>query len=165
MTKAKLFLAAACALMLLTVALWGTNRVSAIQPQVEYTSFGMVGVARGQTLRLNVVNALVPDRRLPPNPCKVLLTLADGAGTVLAESTETLPAGQAAALDLNGDALPGRLGNRAQVRAFIRVLDETRGNRLPPGPCVATLEVFDNSTGKTEFLHPGALYQQDLSSN
>ena len=59
MTKTKSFLAAACGLMLLTLALWGTNRVKATQPQAEYTSFGMVGVARGQTLRLNVVNARI----------------------------------------------------------------------------------------------------------
>lgn len=166
MTKTRAFFVAAFGLMILAAALWEAGQVRAIQSKTEYVSFGMVGVARGQTLRLNVVNAVVSDPRLPPNPCNVVLTLVDGTGTFLAESSETLFPGQAAALNLDGDLLlTGRGGIRAQVRAYIKVTDESRGNKLPPGPCLGTLEVFDNGTGKTTFLHPGTMLQQSLSSN
>jgi hypothetical protein len=144
-----------------SLAVWGAGRASATQTQMEYTSFGMVGLTRGQTIRLNVVHAAVSDR-LPPGPCIVRLNFVDGLGNLLAESTETLTPGQATSLDVSGDGIIGRASNRAEVRAFVRVIDDSRGNRLPPNPCVSTLEVFESDTGKTVLLHPGTMLGQTL---
>jgi hypothetical protein len=146
-----------------SAGIWGTSRVSATQPQREYASFGMVGVTGGQTIRLNVVNAEANDPRLPPNPCIVQLNFVDGSGNTIAESTETLTPGQATILDVDGSDLIGRVGNRAEVRAFVQVVAESRVNRLPPNPCVSTLEVFETATGNTALLYPGTMLQQSLS--
>lgn len=147
-----------------SAGVWGTSRVSATQPQREYASFGMVGLTDGQTIRLNVVNAAASDPRLPPNPCLVQLNFVDGAGNSIAELSEMLTPGQSTLLDVDGDDLIGRVGNRGQVRAFVRVISDSRGNRLPPNPCVATLEVFESATGKTAFVYPGTMLQQSLSN-
>lgn len=123
--------------------------------------FGMVGITRGQTARLNVVNVGDVPQGLcrssddvPPGPCRTQVDLVffDNAGRQLSRTTETLAPGHSAFLDLNGDTLE-RQGNRAEIRAAVLVPppDPDRNSRAV---LVATLEVFNNETGRTLFIVP-----------
>jgi hypothetical protein len=145
---------------------------------LDVTSFGLVTLAAGQTVRLSVVNAAVADprlppgpcvqdSRLPPGPCVVHIVFRNSAGSVIASSSETLAPGQGASLDVS-DALlvPGRTAGR-QVWASIAVESPAvePSKKLPPGPCIATLEVLDNETGRAVLLHPGTTLRQIVSSS
>jgi hypothetical protein len=126
--------------------------------------FGMVGITRGQTIRLNVVNSADippgPCRTsgddIPPGPCRqrVDLIFLDSMGRTLAHSTETLLAGRAAFLDFDGDKIE-RQGNRLELRPLVLT--------PPPEPdrgirsfIVASAEVFNSETGRTVFFIPAA---------
>jgi hypothetical protein len=133
----------------------------------------MVGITRGQTMRLNVVNLTdppEPDRQLPPDPCRVVLSFRNAQGQPFRNSdgqiirrTVELQAGESAFLDLNGDLFGGPPTNadtarvRVQLRPFVRVLfSPTDPDRqLPPDPCRATMEVFDNASGRTSLFSAG----------
>src|SRR4051812_6797109 len=122
--------------------------------------FGMVGITRGQTAWLNVVNvsdvqpgACPSSDDVPPGPCRAQVDLIffDRLGRTLAHSTETLAPGRAAFLDLNGDTLE-RLGNRAEIRAVVTPPPEP--DRSSRTVLVATVEVFNNETGRTTVVVP-----------
>jgi hypothetical protein len=144
---------------------------------LDVTSFGIVTLAVGQTARVNVVyaavadprlppNPCVQDPRLPPNPCVVHITFRDGSGAVVASTTETLAPGQAASLEIGDGVLGGRTANRgvwAQV-AVETTARRPRVLRLPPGPCIATLELVDDA-GRTVLLHPGTTLRQSVADD
>jgi hypothetical protein len=131
---------------------------------------GMIGITRGQTVRLNVVNlAVAVDGQTPPDPCRVVLTFRDGngrpftdqKGNVVRRAVE-LQTGESAFLDLNGDLFAGPSTNadttgsvRLQLRPFVRVLQQPPpdpDHQFPPDPCRATMEVFDNASGRTSLF-------------
>lgn len=168
----KVTLAIAIASLLATSAIWEVRRVRAAQPpDPDRTTFGMVGITRGQTLRPNVVNLVtLSDGQYPPDPCRVVLTFRNAQGQPFRNSdgqpirqVVELQAGQSAFLDLNGDMFIGPPTNantpslRVQLRPFVRVLtappDPER--QFPPDPCRATGEVFDNTTLQTSLVLPG----------
>lgn len=110
-----------------------------------------VGLARGQTLRVNVSNENEPGARSGSEPVFALATLYDARGNTLAQSAEVaMRAGEFRSLDFNRDDLhlTGEPGTgRVQVRAQIRyrsffIVDRTQ--LTPPA-----LEVIDKSSGKT----------------
>ncbi len=111
--------------------------------------FGMVGVVRGQTARLNAANLGGPDT----HPCAMKVMFVDDQGNSLLEDRSMIiDGGKSAFLDLNADALGGpdtRPGERFQIRAAVNTL----GGPDTKGRCRQTirltLEVFDNDTGKT----------------
>src|SRR5437867_13354608 len=72
--------------------------------------FGMIGIARTQTARLNIV-ATAPDGGDLP-PCRVQLQFRDGRGALIKMSDVSLESGQSAFLDLAHDG-----GERRQIRA------------------------------------------------
>jgi hypothetical protein len=131
--------------------------------------FGMVGITRGQTARLNVVN--VSDVQcpssddVPPGACRAQVDLIffDRLGRTLARSTETLTPGRAAFLDLNGDTLE-RLGARAEIRAAVITPppDPDRSSRVA---LIATVEVFNNENGRTTVVVPVTPALTSLPSN
>jgi len=120
--------------------------------------FGLIGMARAQTARLNVINLPPPDPEYPPNPCVVTLeflneqgeVFRDRAGNLVATRAE-LPPGESVFLELRAaDALAGSTA----LRRPFRVQVERRSGvvEYPPNPCdgiVPTLEVYDNFTGRT----------------
>ena len=109
--------------------------------------FGVFGVVRSQTARLNVVET----GEVQPGPCRrVELRFLDQQGNTLAQSVECLTPGRAVALILNGGSLEGL---RSEIRGQVRYapIDDTTANR---GNLVATTEVVDNSNGRTAFLVP-----------
>jgi hypothetical protein len=74
-----------------------------------------------------------------------------------------LQAGHSAFLDLNADlfsAPPSTNADvasgplRLQLRPFVRVLvaPPEPDKQIPPGPCRATMEVFDNTSGRTSIF-------------
>ena len=148
-----------------TLTIWQVRRVLA-SGGFERT-VGMIGVTRGQTVRLNMVNlAVAVDGQIPP-PCRVVLTFrnADGRpftnsdGQTLRRAVE-LQAGQSAFLDLNADMyFPPPTSDtvgpiRLQLRPLVRVLQQPPEPDLPP-PCRATMEVFDNASGRTSIFASG----------
>jgi hypothetical protein len=157
--------------LLVAGEIWEVRRVRAVNPpEPDLTTFGMVGITRGQTLRLNVVNLQPPpdpERQFPPDPCRVVLSFRNAQGQAIRNSdgqiirrTVELQSGESAFLDLNGDMFGGPPTNanpapvRVQLRPFVSVLvsppDPDR--QLPPDPCRATAEVFNNTTLQTSFV-------------
>ena len=138
----------------------GRSRAAAFNPQPDLFVYGMIGITREQTARLNVNWGDVnpgPCRlrgEVDPGPCRVQVELifVDSQDNVLLRSTETLMPGHAAFLDLDGATLPRDTGppsaggNRTQVRAKIRLFEDPSLLPVPQGGLnlAATVEVFDN---------------------
>ena len=137
------------------------------------TLFGMIGLARGQTARLNVVNlrsrsvpaaeptadnvdpASEPNAQLvTPVPCSVRLRFLDQRGNTIARSVESIMPGDAAFLDLPfHEAIPrGFDGRRLEIRAIVRVLRRPEDTR--PCATISTLEIFDSESGRTNVIYP-----------
>jgi hypothetical protein len=171
---AKLSMVIALIALASTVTIWEVRRVRAEPPPDPDRTFGMVGITPGQTMRLNVVNLSPPPdpdtNDVPPGPCRVLLSFRNADGQPFRnndaqpiQSVVELPGGQSAFLDLNADLFspppstnadvaPGPL--RLQLRPFVRVLaaPPDPDKQYPPGPCRATMEVFDNTSGRTSIF-------------
>lgn len=123
-------------------------------------TFGMTGIARGQTLRVNVVTLAkkgdgskvdnpADTLGIPPGPCAVELSFMDGDGNLLMPAVQrTLEIGHAIFVDLNRDLLD-RPGNRLEVLVMVRFGCSTDRGGIAVVP---TLEAFDNITGKTTFV-------------
>jgi hypothetical protein len=125
------------------VAVFGvrSQRAQAYEDPNEKPS-PMVGLAHGQTARLNVVNVGNPNI----SPCEVGLTFFDSRGALLVRDAQTLRPGAAAFLNLNREAV-GDPDIRVQIRAVVQssstdCLAQVR----------ASLEVYDNDTGKTTLI-------------
>jgi len=139
--------------------------------------FGMVGIARGQAARLNVVSIGNPDFIPPdvgdrPSSCQVELGFLDGEGRSLGRTTAALMPGQASFFDVFFDALvDAGAASRLQVRGFIIEGGKTQNPPEPdssdrPGamgtdPCrglLPSVEVYDVATGaSTLVLHPAVI--------
>lgn len=125
----------------------------------------MIGVARAQTARLNLVNvrAIPPDDTgHPPDPCRAELQFLDSQGMVLKMSEVSLAPGQAGFLDLtrrDRPSPPGRPGvippdegDRQQIRAVWTVPDSPDMPQCSRSNFIATVEVFGRD-GKTTVLY------------
>jgi hypothetical protein len=108
--------------------------------QNQQRTSGVVGIAPGQTARLNVLYPTAPAPILQVL-CSATLTISDNQGKILKSvNVSELIAGKSVSLDLNADTdLPGAA--RTQIHGF----------SIAPNGCrlVTTLEVTDNSTQKT----------------
>ena len=170
MNRSHILTKAGIALMLATLlttgAIWEVRRVRATSPpEPDRQLFGMVGLTRGQTLRLNVVNLGDPPEPDRNGSCRAVLSFRNAQGEVVTNGdgqpirqTFELRAGTSAFLDLNGDQF-GVAGDttgpaRVQLRPFVRVLSNPPDpdRQSPPDPCRATMEVFDNATGRTSLF-------------
>lgn len=120
---------------------------------------GMVGIIRGETARLSVLNAedLVT---IHPEPKLVELKILDAAGNVLARSSQMVAPGQAVFLDLDPSVTtPGLSAGaaRLQIRGVV-----TPGS----SPCVSTLEIFDNTSMRTTvLLHGNTVHEMSNQSD
>ena len=144
------------------ISLAASQAVAQEETTLPAVQFGLIGIARAQTARLNVINVPPPDPEYPPNPCLVTLGFVDDQGAIfhdragnpLVARAEILP-GESAFLELRAaDALGRTTALRKQFRATI----ERRSGPVeyPPNPCdgiVPTLEVYDNFTGRTTVLY------------
>jgi len=176
----KLSIAIAIVALLATAAIWEVRHVKANAPNDPDRTVGMVGITQGQTMRVNVVNVCQPpgppidqippgpcranppgDPEAPPGPCRVQLSFRDANGQPFTDSNGQvirqmfeLQGGQSAFLDLNGDVFAGGVStnggpSRLQLRPVVGVLSAPL---YPPGPCRATMEVFDNASGRTSIF-------------
>jgi hypothetical protein len=120
-------------------------------------SFGIVGIGQGQSARINIFNANPLD--YAPHPCRVAIHFVDSNGQIFRGSdglpirrVATLQNGQSTALELNFDDVPRASGGRLQIRAVAKVSPVGDGTYAPP--CFPSVEVFNNSTGRTQFMVP-----------
>jgi hypothetical protein len=108
------------------------------------TNFGMVGVTRAQTLQINLV-------AFPPDPCSATMGFQDKNGNAVGTTKSvTLQGGQSASLAIKGSTLTSVKDQLVEVLPKI-VLN---GNMTS---CVASAEVFTNSSGITNVLVAGAV--------
>ena len=148
------YIAAASIAVLLGVGVLSRS-ATAFNPQPDPPRFGMVGLADGQTARLNLVNLGIPTATgIPPGPCRAHLKFFDGDGNLLAAQPVDLKPGQAAFIDFAASFAPpvnGAGAMRAEIRGAVVPID---GDYAPP--CKATVEIFDNATGRSSiFVPPG----------
>jgi hypothetical protein len=138
-------------------------------PSTEF-SFGMVGLAPGETARLNVVNVGVATGT--PLPCVLALAFFDSNSKILKQTFVSLKSGQSASLDLAGNEAGASAQNGHKTDSAQRVSIRgagynpllAAGSAIPqPLSCnlVPTLELFDADTGRTvailgDFTRPGA---------
>jgi hypothetical protein len=101
----------------------------------------IVGIARGQTAVLNVLD----DAATGSTPLYAILALVDGDGKVLAKKTVALERGKVQMLELGRDAIDART-----VRVPIRGLVRFYGRRSTVAkPVHVSLELVDDETGQT----------------
>jgi hypothetical protein len=132
-------------ILIATATLLDRTRVSAFNPQPDPPAFGMLAVTHGQTARLNVVDTM----DVPPGPCReVELMFLDSEGNIRQRSVQCLMSGHAAFLDLNGNFLE-LTDNRAEIRGKVHLINPPERTMTN---LVATIEVFDNETGRTSFI-------------
>jgi hypothetical protein len=119
-------------------------------------SFPLIGVATGQSARVKALN-LGSGSSTANSSCTVTIQILDMQGQTLKQSVVPLQPGKGASLDLSRDDLPGD-DLRVEIRALL-LFGYVGG--APPGPevskdydctIVPSIEVFDNSTGKTSFI-------------
>ncbi|HSS21689.1 MAG TPA: hypothetical protein VLL54_16570 [Pyrinomonadaceae bacterium] len=152
--------------LLASGAIWEVRRARASNPQPDPPGrYPIVGIVRGQSIRINASNIAPSDSNTPPDPCRVRLGFVDADGNPLTNPrtgeavgrTVTLQNGQSAFLHVNadefstGDTAPGRL----QLRPVFRSVTLNPNGQLPPDPCVPSVEVINNATQRTSFIYAG----------
>lgn len=123
----------------------------------QTTTFGMVGLARNQVARLNVLNPgnAYGDRS---SVCSAEMSFLDNQGRELKASTTPVDWGKAASLEFDRNSLPGaalRVQIRAVVRTALNPPDPAAASSVMPGAVCSffpTLEIFDKDTGKTALI-------------
>jgi hypothetical protein len=129
----------------------------------QIRTFGVVGLAPGQSAQLNVVNPGLPAPFLAII-CNTRLSFVDDQNNELKSSAtvQVLP-GKSVSLVLNKDTdAPGTDGGRAPIRAIVRTppLGPGSDNQMPAPnaycPLVLSLELFNANTGKTNVVLTGS---------
>ena len=129
-----------------------SRTATAFNPQPD-PPFGMIGIAQGQTARINLVNTASPDAALVPPPCRARLRVLDAAGNVLTRMHAEVAAGHSTWLDYSPAPVSTNLADalvplRAEIRASVSFDD---GELAPP--CRVNLEIFENATARTTVLY------------
>lgn len=141
-TKKRLLKAASLGVLMAIAALLITNPVKAFRPTAVEFHFGMVGITRGQSARLNVLNA-------SREPIQLSLNFSNSDGRLIRQAVETLEPGRAVFLDLTPSTVDEGAG-RLQIHASIQFGDLDSGG--VGRQIIPTLEVFDNDTGRTQVV-------------
>lgn len=145
-------------LLVATLTIYAANRAGAAGPnpavsraaaaQVDLTpetefEFGLIGLARGQTARINAVFLVDPNFR---QPLDVEFTFHDREGNVLASERQTLLPGHASSFEIRAGAIVhDRTGDIQPCISIRGAIGPEVRDRI-----VCTLEVMDAS-GKTQF--------------
>lgn len=158
----------------LAVALLAHPSAQGIQPCTHEARFGLLGLARLQVARLNVVNVLPPDPvvppdpvhppdpQAPPDPCRVAIgflqttnqPFLDNAGGPIVLELDLRP-GQSAFIELNSaDAFRASRDLRATFRATGLFTHEPpeAGEPEACGAVIPTLEIYDVLTGRSQLV-------------
>ncbi len=150
-----MFARGSMALGALTAALvLGDGRAGASVPgNPDMPAFGLIGLAAGQTARINVSHP--GSRLLPPDPCRVRLSFVDGAGTTLAAIESLVAPNQSVHLDVDAAVLARTSAGGLAVRPIVAAI----GNpNLRPGTGEVGNPDFRPGTGEVgnPNLFPGA---------
>ena len=156
----KKLLVAGCALMLVYGVLITAG--AGAQPAIlaassQFVTFGMVGLATGQTARLNAFALPVGGPIIAGGSCQVTFDFYDATGKSVKAGTATVAQGAAVSYDLQRAEVANTTATgRVEIRGTLRtafVGATTIGTPVIPvfGFCsiVPTLEIFDSSTGQT----------------
>ena len=139
-----------------------------VPDNVDRPAFGLVGLSRGQSARVNVSinNPELRPGELPAGPCHVTLgfvnernqpfTLGAGIDAAIAADGMVDPGGSLSLVIQSGEVFTA--GGRTLLRPVVTaIVPETPD--LPAGPChglASTLELLDNADGATRVLYgPG----------
>jgi len=125
-------------------------------------TYGMVGLAHGQTARLNLLNLGVIPSPIAANPaapaCAAQIDFLDDQGQLLKSQVLTVPPGKSLSLDLNYDTDLVALAPRFEIRVDVRIPPQA-GGILPPvfAGCslIPSFEIFNNSDNKTVLIIAG----------
>jgi len=129
-------------------------RSTAASPLPDPPMFGLVNLAPGQSIRINVVCAPHGIGRTPPGPCAGQLMLHDGDGNMLSSQAVSLAAGKSASLAFDGAV---RGGTVAIDPCWIPAPDSSRG--------ISSVEVFDTTSGQTTlFINPAVARLSNLGA-
>lgn len=133
-----------------------------ITPAQIVETTGMVGVAGGQYAQFNVLNPVVNPGVLPPATgvvCSALLTFLGDDGVVLKTKLVNVVPGHSAFIDLFSDVDLGlAIDAKKEIRATYTtppVVPASGGPAAAACTLIATLEVVDELTGKTQAVLGG----------
>jgi hypothetical protein len=133
---------------LVTVRAGAQPAIMVASPQ--FVTFGMVGLATGQTARLNAL-ALPVGGPIIAGSCQVTFDFYDDAGNLLKTGTAPVTQGTAVHEDLVGSSTA-----RLQIRGTVRAAFVSASAVGAPGtpvsgscPVLPTLEIFNTSSGQT----------------
>jgi len=133
----------------------GAVAVSAQVPTVPVTvqTTGMIGVADGQTARLNLLNpgVLAPAMGMI---CTANVAFVGDDGTFLKTTTLSVIPGRSLSFDIRSDTdLSIAAGDRREIRAVIMMppaaTPSSTGSAAPACKLIPTLEIFDTVSGRT----------------
>jgi hypothetical protein len=130
------------ATMVFSAVLAGAQGFTA--PQLHNST--VVGIASGQTAKLNILYPALPAPLLSQAMCAVTASIVDDQGTVLKTQDFQMVGGKTASITLNADTeLPG--AHAAQIHA----LTLTPAASPTGGYCqvLPSLDIVDNATGRT----------------
>jgi hypothetical protein len=154
-TKSTFATLTSLALLVATLTIYTANRAGAASPDPAATraaaaqghltpetefQFGLIGLARGQTARINAVLVAGPEVR--PEPVVVEFMFHDREGNVVARETQTLLPGHASSFEIRAGAIIHEIQPCISIRGAVAPEGRDR--------IVGTLEVMD-ANGKTEF--------------
>lgn len=118
---------------------------------------GMVGLAEGQTVLLNLLAPRVPATTTPV-ACSAGVAFLDAQANVLKSGVLTVLPGQSSSFAMDSDAdLQMPSAERREIRATIQIapVPPPAGSAVPKiTPCrlIPTLEIFDNITKRTTVI-------------
>jgi hypothetical protein len=137
------------------VTIWAGSRMEAktgqdytaqsarVSPQVReaaINAFGPIGLTRGQTLRIGLLS--------PGQNGTEMIVFDCGGNTLIHATLNPGPPNTCSHFDLNADQLPqGEFDQAGRTEMSVRLTSRGDGNRV--GSFFATVQVFDNATGKT----------------
>jgi hypothetical protein len=102
------------------------------------------GLAGLQTMRLTV-------QAYPLTPCDATVSFADNNGNLLSKVQQVnLTPGTGAPFDLTAESVGLKLGQRMDVQPMVTLIPAIGAAAAPPSACQATVEVFDQFTGRTQ---------------
>lgn len=139
----------------MAMLLAGSPLAASAQPYQPGVGFPILGIAAGQTVRVNALNlglSSIPK----PSSCTVTFRFLDAEGQILKETAVSLEPGKAASLDLSRGLLPG--DGRVDIRAVL-LFGYFGGANPPPEvlqrfDCniVPSLEIYDDETERTTVI-------------
>jgi len=122
----------------------------------QFVTFGMVGLASGQTARLNALVLPTGGPLIAGASCQVTFDFYDASGASLKTGSVTAAQGAAASYDLARTEVKTASPDRVEIRGTVRaalVNPSAIGTPVMPKSAfcsvLPTLEIFDTSSGQT----------------